>query len=320
MPEQIDWRQRIALARERLAGQARVTPVMRSGTMNRTVGASVLLKCENFQRTGAFKFRGAYNALAALDDDARGAGVITHSSGNHAQALARAGALLDIPITVVMPDNAPRVKRDATLGYGAEVISYDPGKQTREELSGAIADERGLVLIPPYDHPDVIAGQATAALELLEQAGEPDVLLVPTGGAGLLSGTALSCHFHAPRCRVIGIEPEVADDATRSFRSGHLQTVHNPPTIADGVRTPSLGHWTFPLVTRYVADMVTVSEEAIIDAVRFLASRTKLVVEPSGALGVAALLSGAVPGNGSIGVILSGGNVDAATLSRLLVD
>lgn len=305
-------------AARRLGDHVHRTPVTTSYTLDRRCGASVFLKCENLQRTGAFKFRGAFNALSRLTEAERARGVITHSSGNHAQALACAGKMLGIAVTVVMPDNAPRVKRAATEGYGAEVIGYDPERITREELSAQIGDERNLTLIPPYDHPDIICGQGTAALEMLSQADRPDMLLVPTGGAGLLSGTALACFRHAPGCRVIGVEPELADDATRSFRTRTLQTVKNPPTIADGVRTPSLGEWTFPLVLRHVADMVTVSEEAIREAVAFLLIRTKMLVEPSGALGVAALLSGAVEAKGNVGVILSGGNVDPETLADLL--
>ncbi len=305
-------------AARRLSDHAHRTPVTTSYTLDRRCGASVLLKCENLQRTGAFKFRGAFNALSRLGAAERERGVITHSSGNHAQALACAGKMLGIAVTVVMPDNAPHVKRAATEGYGAEVIAYDPEQTTREQLSARIGGERNLTLIPPYDHPDIICGQGTAALEMLSQADLPDILLVPTGGAGLLCGTALACFRHAPACRVIGVEPELADDATRSFHTGTLQTVRNPPTIADGVRTPSLGKWTFPLVLRHVADMVTVSEDSIREAVAFLLIRTKMLVEPSGALGVAALLSGAVEARGRIGVILSGGNIDPEALARLL--
>lgn len=308
----------VEAAARRLDGHAYRTPLVRSRSLDERSGAAVWLKCENLQRTGAFKFRGAYNALASLAPAARRRGVVTHSSGNHAQALACAGRALGIPVTVVMPDNAPAVKRAATEGYGAEVIAYDPLRESREVLSGRVAAERGLVLIPPYDHPDIIAGQGSAALEMIAQGAECDALLVPTGGGGLLSGTALACHRHARDCRVVGVEPEVADDATRSFRSGVLQSVRNPDTIADGVRTPALGSWTFPLVRRHVADMVTVSEQAICEALVFLLHRTKLLVEPSGVLGVAALLSGAFDARGRVGVILSGGNVDARTLADIL--
>jgi threonine dehydratase len=298
-------------AADRLAGVANRTPVMTSRTLDGRVGASVHLKCENFQRAGAFKFRGAYNAMSRLPKEAASHGVLTYSSGNHAQAVALAGSLLQVPTTIVMPDNAPAVKLAATRAYGAAVISYDPETTSREELGRRIAAERGLAIIPPYDHPDVIAGQGTAAKELLETAWPLEVVLTPCGGGGLLSGSAIAVKKLAPGCRVIGVEPERADDATRSFHSGTLCAVRNPDTVADGARTPSLGRLTFPLVLKYVDDMVAVSEEAILEAMFFLWERMKLVVEPTGALAVAALLSGAVQApKKRVGVILSGGNVD----------
>jgi threonine dehydratase len=310
---------RIQAAKKRLGGQAHVTPVMTSRTLDRRVGAAVYLKCENFQRVGAFKFRGAYNAMAQLAEEDAKRGVITHSSGNHAQAIALVGRLLGIQTTIVMPRDAPSTKRAATEAYGATIIEYDPAETTREEISRDLEKRHGYKLIPPYDHIDIVAGQATAALELLEKVKSLDMLLVPCGGGGLLSGSAIAAKNMAPGCRVIGIEPELADDATRSFRTGTLHTVKNPPTIADGTRTPSLGEQvTFPLVLKYVADMQTVSEEAIIEAVKFLFYRMKLVVEPSGALGVAALLSGSVKPRGRVGVIISGGNIDAATMKMIL--
>lgn len=244
--------------------------------------------------------------------------MITYSSGNHAQAIALAGRLLGAQTTVVMPSNAPAIKRAATEGYGARVVPYDPATGDRQQIAQALAAEHGYTIIPPYDDANIIAGQGTAALELIQDAGALDWLLVPCGGGGLLSGSAIAAKGLAPECRVVGIEPEVADDATRSFHTRTLHTVHNPPTIADGTRTPSLGAVTFPLVLEYVDDMRTVSEDAIIDAVRFLFYRVKLVVEPSGALGVAALLSGAVQANGRVGVILSGGNIDGPTMARIL--
>jgi len=308
----------VEAAARRLYGVAHRTPVMTSRTLDGLAGVSIFLKCENLQRVGAFKFRGAYNALSRLAPEEKGRGVVTFSSGNHAQAVALAGRLLGISVTVVMPEDAPRIKRRATEGYGAEVVPYDPARQSRDELARALQDERGLTLVPPFDHPDVIAGQGTAALEFLAEVGSLDYLLVPCGGGGLLSGTALAAAGTAPACRVIGVEPAVADDACRSFRTGRLQTVHNPPTIADGARTPSLGQLTFPLIRRLAHDMLTVSEEDIAAAVRFLFYRTKLVVEPSGALGVAALLSGAAVLRGRVGVILSGGNVDGPTMARIL--
>lgn len=308
----------IQAAAARLTGIAHRTPVMTSRTLDALTGAAVLLKCENLQRVGAFKIRGAYNAVSQLDAAQRARGVITYSSGNHAQAIALACQMLGVRAVVVMPDNAPATKRAATEAYGAQVIGYDPQQQDRRVVAEALASQHGYSIVPPYDHPHIVAGQGTAALELCQDAGPLDALLVPCGGGGLLSGSAVAAKALCPACRVIGIEPALADDATRSFRTGTLHTVHNPPTIADGTRTPSLGEVTFPLVRRYVDDMQTVSETAIIDAVKFLLFRVKLVVEPSGALGVAALLSGAVRLRGRVGVILSGGNIDAATLIQIL--
>ncbi|MCC6798643.1 MAG: threo-3-hydroxy-L-aspartate ammonia-lyase [Anaerolineae bacterium] len=308
----------ILAASERLRGHAHRTPIHRSRTLDAIAGVDVLLKCENFQRGGAFKFRGAFNAISLLSDEQRARGVITYSSGNHAQAIALAGRLLGVETTVVMPDNAPAIKRAATEGYGARVVPYDPATGDRQQIAESLAAERGYTIVPPYDHLNIVAGQGTAALELIQDAGALDWLLVPCGGGGLLSGSAIAAKGLAPGCRVVGIEPEVADDATRSFRTRTLHTVHNPPTIADGTRTPSLGEVTFPLVLDYVDDMRTVSEGAIIEAVRFLFYRMKLVVEPSGALGVAALLSSAVQASGRVGVILSGGNIDGPTMARIL--
>ena len=305
-------------AQKRLQGHAHVTPVMTSHTLNQLTGADIFLKCENFQRMGAFKFRGAYNAMSRLTDDQKKNGVITHSSGNHAQAVALVGRLLGIKTVVIMPNDAPVIKRTATEGYGASVIEYDPEETTREKLSKDLEIEHGYTLVPPYDHIDIVAGQGTAAMELLDKLNSLDMLMVPCGGGGLLSGCAIAAKGKDPNCRVIGIEPELADDATKSFHSGKLHTVTNPPTIADGTRTPSLGKVTFPLVLEYVDDMKTVSESAIIEAVQFLFYRMKLVVEPSGALGVAALLSGDVQPRGHVGIILSGGNIDGATMKMIL--
>jgi threo-3-hydroxy-L-aspartate ammonia-lyase len=305
-------------AAARLHGVANFTPVMTSRTLNECLGAEVFLKCENFQRVGAFKFRGAYNAMSRLSAAERARGVLTFSSGNHAQAVALTGRLLAIDTTVVMPLDAPLIKREATRAYGAAVISYDPRSRSREDLARELQEERGFTLVPPYDHLDVITGQGTAALELSEQAGPLDMLLVPCGGGGLLSGCAIAAKGLDPDCRVIGVEPELADDAARSFRTRTLQRVENPPTIADGTRTPSLGRLTFPLVLDYVNAMETVSEEAIEEAVRVLFYRQKLVVEPSGALGLAALLSGRVTARGRVGVILSGGNIDGPTMRKIL--
>jgi len=309
----------VRAAAERLAGVVHRTPVLGSRTLAERAGAdAVLLKCESLQRVGAFKFRGGYNTLSRLSPAERERGVLAFSSGNHAQAVALAGRLLGIATTIVMPRDAPAVKLAATRGYGAAVVEYDADEAGREQVAARLQGGSGAVIVPPYDHPHVIAGQGTAALELLEEAGDLDWLLVPCGGGGLLSGSALAVRALAPSCKVVGVEPERADDATRSFRSGELVTIEHPDTIADGTRTPSLGKLTFPLVLRHVDDMVTVSEEAIAEAVRFLFERIKLVVEPSGALPVAALLSGAVEVAGRVGVVLSGGNVDAATFAALL--
>ncbi len=296
------------------------TPVATSRTLDGRLGARVFLKCENLQRVGAFKFRGAWNAVSQLTAEERARGVLTFSSGNHAQGVALACRELGVAATVVMPRNSPASKREATAGYGAEIILYDPDETAREELAAKLQSERGSVVIPPYDDLRIVCGQATAALELFHEQPDLELLLVPCGGGGLLSGSAIAARGVAPGCRVIGVEPEVANDATLSFRTGILHTVKNPPTLADGTRTPSLGKLTFPLVREYVADMATVSEAAIAEAVRFLFARTKLVVEPSGALGVAALLSGTVkPQSGArVGVILSGGNVDGEVMARIL--
>ena len=310
--------ERIKAASKRLRGHANITPIMTSRTLNQLVGAEVFLKCENFQRVGAFKFRGAYNAISQLTEAQKASGIITYSSGNHAQAAALVGRLLEVPTKVVMPSNAPWTKRTATEGYGATVIEYDPDETTREEIAQVLKAEQGYTLIPPFDHADIIAGQGTAALELFEELKTLDALLVPCGGGGLLSGCAIASKGIDPSCKVIGIEPELADDATKSFHTKTLHTVKNPPTIADGTRTPSLGELTFPLVLEYVDDMRTVSEDAIVKAVQFLFYRMKLVVEPSGALGVAALLTSAVPASGRVGVIVSGGNIDAETMSKIL--
>jgi len=314
----VDYRDVITAA-TRLAHIARRTTVATSRTLNTRTGATVFCKCENFQRTGSFKFRGAYNALSQLPTAEKKRGVLTYSSGNHAQAIALAGSLLNIDTTIIMPRDAPRVKLAATQSYGAHVILYDREETTREHLAKTIQEEKDLPLIPPYDHPHIIAGQGTAAHELLEDRGPLDILLVCCGGGGLLSGSALSAKALAPHCRVIGVEPEAADDATRSFHTGTLHTVHNPNTIADGARTPSLGNITFPLVQQYVDDMVTVSDNAILYAMRFVWERMKILIEPTGALAIAALLGGTVNATDTrTGIIFSGGNVDIQHALHLL--
>jgi threonine dehydratase len=298
-------------AAERIQGAAHRTPVATSRLLNSACGNQMYLKCENLQRMGAFKFRGAYNAISRLSDTEKTAGIITHSSGNHAQAVALVCQILGLQATIVMPQNAPQLKLDATRGYGAHVVLYDPATSKREDISRSLAAEHGYTLIPPYDHPHIIAGQGTAALELLQEIGPLDYLLVPCGGGGLLSGSAIAAKGLAPQCRVIGVEPAAGDDATRSFHTGVLHTVHNPDTIADGARTASLGTYTFPLVRQHVDDMLTVSDEDLVRTMQFVWTRLKLVVEPTGVLGLAAVFNHRLPVEGKrIGVILSGGNVD----------
>jgi threo-3-hydroxy-L-aspartate ammonia-lyase len=309
--------ERIRAARQRLRGKSHQTPIATSRTLDQMAGAAVFCKCENFQRVGAFKFRGAYNAISQLSDAQKKAGVITFSSGNHAQAVALTCRMLGLQATVVMPRDAPAAKRAATAGYGARVVLCDPQNPSREQVTAELQAQHGYTLIPPFDHLDVIAGQGTAAMEMFEELQSLDFLITPCGGGGLLSGSAVCAKNLAPKCRVIGIESELADDAVRSFATKTLQTVTNPRTIADGTRTASLGKFTFPLVLANVDEMKTVTEESIMEAVRFLFTRMKLVVEPSGALGVAALLSGAVCARGRVGVILSGGNLDAAVLQKI---
>jgi threonine dehydratase len=300
----------IAAAHERLKSVAHRTPVLTSATVDALTGARVFFKCENFQRMGAFKFRGAYNALSQLGDEERKRGVLAFSSGNHAQAVALAGRMLGIRATIVMPQEAPKVKLEATRGYGGEVVLYRKG-ENREEVSKRLCEERGFTLIPPFDHPHIIAGQGTAAKELVEDAGPLDALLVPCGGGGLISGCALAARRLAPDCRVIGVEPAAGDDATRSFKEKKLVEIEVPDTIADGARTTSLGKLTFPLVLGYVSDMLTVSDAELLRSMFFLWERMKIVVEPTGALAACAALEKKLNLQKlRVGVVLSGGNVD----------
>ncbi|MBI1943436.1 MAG: threo-3-hydroxy-L-aspartate ammonia-lyase [Betaproteobacteria bacterium] len=310
----------VARAHERIRAHAKRTPVLASSQVDARTGATVFFKCENFQRMGAFKFRGAYNALSQLSAQQKRRGVIAYSSGNHAQAVALAGRMLGVPATIVMPEDAPRVKLEATRGYGAEIVTYDPKSAARDELAHKLAAERGLSVIPPYDHPHIIAGQGTAAKELIEDAGLLDVLLVPCGGGGLLSGCAIAAKHLNASCRVVGVEPATGDDATRSFHTKTLHTVRNPETIADGARTPSLGRITFPLVMRHVDDMLTVTDDELLKAMFLLWERMKIVVEPTGALAACALLEKKLDAAGKrVGVVISGGNVDLAwAATRLL--
>jgi len=306
-------------AARQIAGVAHVTPVATSRSVNARAGAELFFKCENLQRAGAFKFRGAYNALSRLSPDERRRGVVAFSSGNHAQAVALAGQILDIPRVIVMPTDAPEVKRRATAGYGGELVLYDRERDDREAIGRRLANERGLAIIPPYDHPQIVAGAGTAALELIREVGDLDLLLVPCGGGGLLGGSALAANGLSPQCRVVGIEPAAGDDATRSFRSGRLETVSNPQTVADGARTLSLGSCTFPLMRQLVSDMAVVDDAALLRTMFYLWERLKLVIEPTGALGAAAALEGVVPAAGlRVGVIVSGGNIDVSQVSSWL--
>ena len=309
----------VEAAAARLAGVAHRTPVATSRQFDALAGCRAFFKCENLQRMGAFKFRGAYNALAKLPADARRRGVVAFSSGNHAQAVALAGRLLDVPATIVMPADAPAVKVAATREYGAEVIFYDRAAgESREAVAERVSREKGATVIPPFDHPDVVAGQGTAAKELLEDAGALDYLFVCCGGAGLLSGCAVAASHLSPATRVIGVEPAAGDDAARSFRTRTLQRVDNPVTIADGARTQSMGAVTFPLVLRHVHDIITVTDPELVEAMRFLWERMKLVVEPTGALATAGVLSRAIDVRGRrVGIILSGGNVDLRAMAAL---
>lgn len=309
----------IEAAAQQLQGQANQTPVLTSRTVNERTQSQVFFKCENFQRTGSFKFRGAFNAMSQLTPEQKQRGVLAYSSGNHAQAIALCGKLLGIPSTIIMPSDSPAVKQAATQGYGAEIILYDRATADREILTSKLAAEKGYTIIPPFNHPAVIAGQGTATKELIEAVGPLDYLLVCCGGGGLLAGSAIAAHTLAPDCKVIGVEPATGDDATRSFHTKILQTSTHPNTIADGARTPSLGSLTFPLILSYVYDMVSVSDESLVKTLKFLWERMKLLIEPTGALAAAALLEGKVYHPKSrIGILISGGNVDIGQISRMI--
>jgi threonine dehydratase len=309
----------VAAAHERIKPFAKRTPVLTSSTIDALTGAKVHFKCENFQRMGAFKFRGAYNALSQLSPEQKRKGVVAFSSGNHAQAVALSGKLLGVPATIVMPTDAPKVKLEATRGYGAQVVLYDAGNEDRQKIAERLAAERGLSLIPPFDHPHIAAGQGTTAKELIEQTGPLDILLVPCGGGGLLSGCAVAAKQLSPRCRVIGVEPAAGDDGARSFRSKTLQTIKLPDTIADGARTTSLGKITFPLILNYVDDFLTVTDEELLKTMFFLWERMKMLVEPTGALAACALLEKKLDAKGQkVGVVISGGNVDLAWAAKKL--
>jgi threo-3-hydroxy-L-aspartate ammonia-lyase len=311
----------ISVAARCISGIAHRTPVVTSRLLNEVCGNQMFLKCENLQRIGAFKFRGAYHAINRLPKADQSRGVISYSSGNHAQAVALVCRILGISAVIVMPDTASAAKMAAVRAYGAEIVLHDPRTTSREVVARSMAAERGFTVIPPFDHPDIIAGQGTAALELFEEAGDLDYLFVPCGGGGLISGSAIAARRLAPRCRVVGVEPAAGDDATRSFHTGTLQSVHNPDTIADGARTSALGKLTFPLIRQNVDDMMTVSDDDLVHTMFFVWSRLKLIVEPTGVLGLAALFQHRYAVGGKrIGVIISGGNVDIASAARWFGD
>ena len=309
----------VVAAADRLQGHAHHTPVLRSSTLDKRLKAEVFFKCENFQRMGAFKFRGAFNALSRFDAGQRKAGAIAFSSGNHAQAIALSARLLDIPAVILMPADAPQAKIDATRGYGGEVILFDRFKQDRELLTRELATQRGMTLIPPFDHADVISGQGTAAKELFDAVGALDCLFVCMGGGGLLSGSALSARALSPQCKVFGVEPEAGNDGQQSFRSGAIVRIATPQTIADGAQTQAVGNITFAIIRRDVDDVLTATDTQLIEAMRFYAERMKMVVEPTGCLSLAALCHAGVPVQGKrVGVIVSGGNVDLQRFGQLL--
>lgn len=309
----------VVQAAARIKCVAHRTPVLTSRTADLLTGAQLFFKCENFQRSGAFKFRGAYNALSKFTDAQRRAGVLTYSSGNHAQAIALSASLLGMAAAIIMPHDAPALKVAATKGYGAEVIVYDRYTENREEIGRRLAQQRGMTLIPPYDHPDVICGQGTAVMELIDEVGQLDVLLVCLGGGGLLAGSALAAAALSPGCRIIGVEPEAGNDGQQSLRSGAVVHIAVPDTIADGAMVTHLGAHNFAVIERAVDDIVTVSDAQLVAAMQFFAERMKMMVEPTGCLGAAAALNGVVPVEGKrVGIVVSGGNVDLARFARLV--
>ena len=309
----------VVAASRRIAGHAHRTPVLTSRTVNAELGAEVFFKCENLQRMGAFKFRGGFNSLSRFDDAQRNAGVVAFSSGNHAQAIALSAQILGIPATIFMPQDAPASKMAATRGYGAEVVIYDRYREDREVLSARLASERGMTLIPPYDHPDVIAGQGTAALELFEESGPLDYLFVPTGGGGLLSGSALAARALAPHCKVFGVEPAAGNDGQQSLAAGKIVHIETPRTIADGAQTQHLGEFTFAIIQRDADGIVTATDDELVECMRFFASRMKMMVEPTGCLGFAGARSQPADIAGKrVGVVISGGNIDLERFAQLI--
>ncbi|MCK9790226.1 MULTISPECIES: threo-3-hydroxy-L-aspartate ammonia-lyase [Providencia] len=311
--------QDVEAAARRIAGFAHKTPVLTSTTANKEFGAELFFKCENFQRMGAFKFRGAFNALSLLSPEQKKAGVIAFSSGNHAQGIALAAQLLHIPATILMPNDAPAVKVAATQGYGATIIRFDRYKEDREVLCQQLAAQQGLTIIPPYDHPDIISGQGTAAKELIEEVGELDALFVCLGGGGLLSGCAIATRQLSPNCQIYGVEPLAGNDAQQSFRRGEIVHIDTPKTIADGAQTQHLGNYTFAVIKNKVDDIFTVTDEQLIDRMKFYAERMKIIVEPTGCLSYAAALAHKEQFQGKrVGIIVSGGNVDIRHFAQLV--
>lgn len=309
----------VAAAAARLEGHAHRTPVMTSRTIDEALGAQVFFKCENLQRMGAFKFRGAFNALSRFNAEQRRHGVVAFSSGNHAQAIALSARILGIPATIVMPQDAPAAKMAATRGYGGNVVTYDRYTEDREQIGRDLAERHGLTLVPPYDHPDVIAGQGTAAKELFDEVGPLDAVFAPLGGGGLLSGTALSTRARSPHAKLYGVEPEAGNDGQQSFRSGAIVRIDTPRTIADGAQTQYLGNLTFPILRRDVDDILTATDAELIDCMRFFATRMKIVVEPTGCLAFAAArrMKDTLQGK-RVGVVISGGNVDLENFCALV--
>jgi threonine dehydratase len=309
----------VRAAAQRLQGHAHRTPVLRSTTLDQRLGAQVFFKCENFQRMGAFKFRGAFNALSRLTPQQRSAGVVAYSSGNHAQAVALSAHILGLSATIVMPHDASAAKLAATRGYGATVVGYDRYTEDAMSIARELAESEGRTFIPPFDHPDVLCGQGTAALELIEEVGTLDILLVCLGGGGLLSGSALAARALSPSCRVYGVEPEAGNDAQQSLRAGHRVRIPTPRTIADGAQSPMIGELTFEIIRRDVDDILTVSDAQLIEAMRFYAERMKMVVEPTGCLSLAAACHAGLPLQGQrVGVLISGGNIDLKRYAQLL--
>lgn len=309
----------VAEAHQRIQPYLNKTPILTSRTINELTGAQFYFKCENFQRMGAFKFRGAMNALSQFNDQQRKNGVVTFSSGNHAQAIALSAKLLGIPATIIMPEDAPKAKIEATKGYGGHVLTYNRYTENREEIGQQLAQKKGLTLIPPYDHPHIIAGQGTVAKELFDEVGELDMLFVPLGGGGLLSGSLLSTKALSPQCKIYGVEPLAGNDGQQSLRKGEIIHIDTPKTIADGAQTQHLGNYTFEIIRNNVDDILTATDEELISAMQFYAQRMKIIVEPTGCLSLAAThqFGGKLKGK-KIGIIISGGNVDIAQYGRFL--